>query len=92
MSGFNKINHNGKEIVYIDYRGCKGDDELLEVLAAAQKGIVKENKEYLQLTDFRDTFVSQNYMKKAKEVVKDTPKLAIKRAVIGINSPAKKCS
>jgi len=29
-------------------------------------------------------------MKKAKEVAKDTPKLATKRAIVGINSPSRK--
>lgn len=52
--------------------------------------IIKDNKEYLQLTDITNAFATPSYMKEAKKVAKDTPKLAKKRAIVGIDSPGRK--
>jgi len=90
MPGVSKIPHKGKQILYIDYQGCKSEDEMIEILKEAQQIIIKENKPYLQLTNITNAFATANYMKKAKEVAKDTPKLATKRAIVGINSPGRK--
>ncbi len=90
MPGVSKITHKGKEILYIDYQGCKSEDEMIEILKKAQEIIIRENKPYLQLTNISNAFATPQYMKKAKEVAKDTPKLATKRAIVGINSPSRK--
>jgi hypothetical protein len=37
----------------------------------------------------RNSFATPNYLKAAKEVARETPKLAKKRAVVGIDSPAR---
>jgi len=89
MAGVEKIIHNGTEILYINYRGCRTDDEMITILKVAQSIIIKDNKAYLQLTDLRDTFATPGYMKAVKQVAKETPKLAKKRAVLGIDSPAR---
>ena len=89
MAGVEKIIHKGKEVLYIDYHGTRSDEEMIEVLKTAQEIIIKDNKEYLQLTDLRGSFATPGYMKAAKEVAKETPKLAKKRAVVGVDSPAR---
>lgn len=33
-----------------------------------------------------NAFATPGYMKEAKQIAKDTPKLAVKRAIVGINS------
>lgn len=90
MPGLSKIQHKGKEILFIDYKGCKSVEEMLGILKEAQQTIINDNKEYLQLTDITDAFATPAYMKEAKKVAKDTPKLAKKRAMVGINSPGRK--
>jgi len=90
MAGVSKIQHKGKTILYIDYQGSKSEDEMIEILKQAQEIIIKENRPYLQLTNLNNAFATPQYMKKAKEVAKDTPKLATKRAIVGINSPSRK--
>ena len=90
MPGVNKIKHKGKEILFIDYKGCRSEEEMVEILKQAQKIIIEDNKEYLQLTDLTDAFATPSYMKEAKKVAKDTPKLAKRRAIVGINSPGRK--
>lgn len=89
MAGVDKIIHKSMEILYIDYRGCRTEEEMIKILKEAQSVIIKDNKPYLQLTDLRSTFATPGYMKAAKEVAKETPKLATKRAVLGIDSPAR---
>jgi hypothetical protein len=90
MAGVKKINHKGQEILYIDYKGTRDDDEMISILKEAQTVIKEDNKEYFQLTDLREAFATPKYMKAAKEIAKETPKLAKKRAIIGVSSPGKK--
>lgn len=89
MAGVEKIIHKGKEILYINYQGCKSDQEMIDIMKEAVDIIVKDNKEYLQLTDMTNAFATPGYMKEAKQIAKGTPKLAKKRAIIGINSSAR---
>jgi len=85
-----KINHNDKEILYINYGDCKTEEEMIANLIKAQEMIVTDNKPYLQLTNLQGAYPTFNFMKKAKQVAKDTPKLAQKRAIVGIDSPSRK--
>jgi hypothetical protein len=86
MAGVEKIKHKGKEILYINYNGCKSDQEMVDTMKEAAEIIKKENKEYLQLTDMTNAYATPGYMKEAKKIAKETPKLAKKRAIVGINS------
>ena len=85
-----KIYHNSKEILLIDYSDCKTEEAMIENLLEAQETIIRDNKEYLQLTNLSGSYPTFNYMKKAKEIAKNTPKLARRRAIVGIDSPSRK--
>jgi hypothetical protein len=89
MAGIEKIQYKGKEILYINYQGCRSDEEMIKILKEAQAIIIQDNKVYFQLTDLRNTFATPGYMKAVKEVAKETPRLAKKRAILGIDSPAR---
>jgi len=89
MPGVEKIMYKGKEILYIHYDGCKTDDEMIEIMKQAIEITIKDNKEYLQLTDMTNAFATPGYMKEAKKLAKDAPKLAKKRAIVGVNSTAR---
>jgi hypothetical protein len=90
MPGVSRIRHREKEILFIDYAGCRNDHEMIEILKEAQKIIVTENKEYLQLISVINVFVTPEYMREAKKVAKETPKLASRRAIVGVNSQARR--
>lgn len=90
MAGIEKITHKGKEILYINYQGCKSEQEMIELMKEAAALITKEKKEYLQLTDMTGAFATPGYMKEAKKIAKVTPKLAKKRAIVGIDSPGRR--
>ena len=85
-----KIQYKGKEILCVDYSDCKNEEEMINNLLEAQKIIINDNKEYLQLTNLNGAYPTFNFMSKAKQIAKETPKLARKRAVLGIDSPARK--
>ena len=90
MSGVSKISHQGKEVMYIDYRECKSDEEMIVILKEAQALVIKENKPYLQLTDMRGVSATKVYMDAVKKVAKETPKIALKRAILGVDSVARR--
>ena len=89
MPGVEKIIHKGKEILYINYQGCKSEEEMIQVITRAVEIIIEENKPYLQLTDLTNAYATRGYMKEAKRIAKNAPKIAIKRAIVGIDSPAR---
>jgi hypothetical protein len=89
MAGVEKILHKGTEILYIDYRGLRSEEEMISLLKEAVAIIVTDNKEYLQLTDLTNSYATSGYMKEVKKIAAETPKLAKKRAVVGINSTAR---
>jgi len=89
MAGVSKIMHKGKEIFFVDYKGTNSDDEMIAILRKAQKIIIAENKPYLQLTDISGAYSTKKFTDELKKVGAETPKLAIKRAVVGI-TPMKK--
>ncbi len=89
MAGVTKIMHRGKEILFVDYKGTSGDDEMIAVLRKAQAIVISDNKPYLQLTDITGAYSTKKFTDELKKVGAETPKLAIKRAVVGI-TPMKK--
>ena len=89
MPGVNKIMHKGKEILFVDYNGTADDNEMITILKKAQQIVIHDNKEYLQLVDMTNAHATSKYMTEAKQVAEETPKLATKRAIVGI-TPIKK--
>lgn len=89
MADVSKILHKGKEILLVDYRGCVNEEEMLKIMRKAQQIIIEDNREYLQLVDFRGTIATSIYMNEAKKIAKETPKLATKRAIVGINNKSR---
>ena len=90
MPGVRTVIYKDKEILVIDYNGCATDAEMLKVLYEARETILRENKPYLQLTILENAYVSFSYMNELKRIAKEMPKLAIKRAIVGVNSNARK--
>jgi len=89
MPGVSKIMHKGKELLFVDYNGTADDSEMIAILKKAQQIIINDNKKYLQLVDISNAHATSKYMNEAKQVAKETPNLATKRAIVGI-TPMKK--
>ncbi len=88
MAGHSIINHKGKEILYVDYRGMK-ENEILEEMDKATDFALKENRPMLRLSNMTDVFAVSTVVDKAKESGKRTKHLTIKRAAVGITGAKK---
>ncbi|MCP5499814.1 MAG: hypothetical protein H7A25_07930 [Leptospiraceae bacterium] len=77
------LDHKGKKILFIDMKGAT-DDELIAIVEEQKKIIDEVSKPVLLLNDFTDTYVSKEYMDKAKEYGKKQKPKIKKTALIGI--------
>lgn len=65
------LEHKGKNILYVDYRGQTGAD-LIKTLEAAYKTVTKARGKTLVLDDFTGAVLDSAFMARAKEL--GTPK------------------
>jgi hypothetical protein len=83
------IEVKGKRVMYGDYRGLTKTEDLIAVIQEEAK-LCSENTGVLFLDDFRDSFVTQDFMNIAKElgskVFKDR---TAKAAMLGITGAKK---
>jgi hypothetical protein len=84
MNRVQKIQYQGKEIIYINYGGLS-EDKMIEVLNHAERVILSENKPHLQLTNITDAFATPGFMAAAKVFGKKTQSLTNKSAIVGIS-------
>ena len=73
------IEHKGKKILYVDYRGAQNDADLFEVL---EKDIAFEktlNEKSLLLANFANVFLSYRYMEKVNKSGKEIRRKKIKK-------------
>lgn len=82
MKGLSKINHLGKEIVYLKYEGLT-EPEIIDCLKEAQAVILADNKPYYTLTNFSGAFATKKVMEQAAILGQTTAHLAIKGAIVG---------
>ena len=77
------IEHWGKPILLVDYRGLKGE-ETLDTLEAAAKYIFQSQSKILILVDITDAFMSPEFMVRAKALGKQSQSLIDKQAIVGV--------
>lgn len=90
MPGVKKIIYKEKEILFINYKGCKSDSEMIEILKEVRKIITEDKKEYLQLTDITDAYATPRFLDALMKIAEETPWLAKKRAIVGANTPGRR--
>jgi len=81
------IEHKGKTIIYVSYRGCSKDTEaeFLQTIDDVAKLMMKRGPNQLTLTDVNDCFGSSTIVAKFKEVTVITKALRKKAAVLGVS-------
>jgi hypothetical protein len=84
MDRVQKIQYQGKEILYINYKDLIGDDQMIATLNEAERLILLDNKPHLQLVNFINAFATPGYMAAAKKFGKRTKSLTSKSAIVGI--------
>ena len=88
MPGFSLINHNGKDILYVDYTGMK-KEEVLKTMDEATEFALNENRPLLRLSNMTGVFAVKEVVEKAQESGRVTNHLTIKRAAVGITGAKK---
>ena len=78
------IEYKGKKILYADYRNLKSEDLMLANLDEELKFYEKTNGKILSLNDYRDTYISKEFMNKVTEAGKKFKGIHEKSAILGI--------
>jgi hypothetical protein len=78
------IEYKGKKILFADYRGLKSEDLMLQNLKEEGEFYKSSNSKILSLSDFRDTYISKEFMDKVKQLGKEHKEKTAKSAVLGI--------
>lgn len=81
------INHNGKNIIHVDYSGLsnRNEKEFLNIINEATQFMLKQGKDLLILSDFKDSSGNTNIYDKLKESSAIVKPIRKKSAVIGIS-------
>jgi len=90
MPGVSWIEYKTSKILFIDFKGCKSEKEMLDVLSSAQYMIQESQDGYLQLSDVSSVHATPQFMKILKKTARETPKVASKRAIVGITNHARR--
>ncbi len=86
MPGVSYIQVLGKEILVVDYTGCKSDQMIL-LFDEAKRAILAKGERCRILTDLSNTYVTPNFMRHAEREMLEVKHLIIKNAFIGMNQP-----
>ena len=87
MPGVELIQISGKEIVYVDYSGCK-PNEMIAVFNRAKEIILKkQSNHYLLLANFGHSYITPAFMRHAEKEMLPVRHLIKKNAFIGMTSP-----
>lgn len=79
------IEYQGKDVLYVDHRGAKHEQEMLQLL---HKGVEIEktlDEGSLLLANFENVFLSYNFMEEVKRSGELRSKIMKKTAVVGMS-------
>lgn len=88
MSGFQRINYKGKEIIYIDYRG-QSEDEMLATASSLRDFLHSDPGHHLRLVNITDTPATRKFTSYIRELGKETKDIPVKAAIVGITGAKK---
>ena len=79
------IEHKGRRILYVDYRGAKNEEEMLSVLYKSNEEEKASSEKVTVLANFENTYASSKYMDEVNRLGKEVTKNIVdKTALIGI--------
>jgi len=64
------MDHKGKKILYLDFRGSKTEDELIQVLLEAQQLIVSARGQVLTVSNYEGVSVTTGFLNRLKDLGK----------------------
>ncbi len=83
------IDYKGHKILYADYRGLVSEEKMLENLKAEEEFYRTITTKVLSLNDYRDTYVSNNFINKVTELGKINKDKNLRSAILGISGMKK---
>ncbi|GAB4250574.1 MAG: hypothetical protein Tsb0034_29750 [Ekhidna sp.] len=88
MPQIQKIFHNGKPIIYVDYRG-QSEEEMLETAASLRDYLLNHPEPHLRLVNISDTPATRKFTAYIRELGKETKHIQVKAAIVGITGAKK---
>src|SRR5437879_4213628 len=88
-AGVRGINVYGKDIIWVDYEGCKTSDQMIQVFDDAINFLIKRNESSLVLTNFKDTFITSPFLRHVEHEAPRVAHLIKRRVFVGMNMPKK---
>ncbi len=85
MPGIEKIQVSGKEIISIDFTGCKSE-QMISIFNEA-KVLVSKNENCLVLTNFERTYITASFLHHVEKEILEIKHLIKKDAFIGMSLP-----
>lgn len=86
MPGISYIQVSGKEILMVDYSGCK-TSKMLEIFNEAKEAVLTKGVRCLILTDLSNTYITPDFLRHAEKEILTVKHLIIKNAFIGMSRP-----
>lgn len=78
------IEHNNKEVIYLDWRGIKETEILISELEQYSEKLLADKKQVVTLLDMKDAAIPKELLKLAKELGPVYEKYEDKVAVYGV--------
>lgn len=88
MDRIKKIIHQGKEIILLDYSGCK-TEQMITLINLAKQWIEEKNQPVLVLSIFHKNYVTPEFMRHVEKELKKVEHLIDKNAIIGLSAVQK---
>ena len=88
MPTIQRINHKGKEIIYIDYRGLD-EAKMIELAQSLRSFLEGEPGNHLRLVNISDTPAGRKFTSYIRQLGKDTKHIPVKGAIVGITGAKK---
>ena len=88
MTNIQKIQHKGKEIIYVDYRG-QSEDEMLTTASSLRDFLLTDPGDHLRLVNISDTPATRKFTAYIRELGKETKHIPVKAAIVGITGAKK---
>ncbi|MBS1486626.1 MAG: hypothetical protein JST43_03485 [Bacteroidetes bacterium] len=80
------LNIQGKEIIYIDYTGCK-TEATIEIFEKAKEAVLLQQKDCLLLSNFERTYITPAFMRLAEREMLPLKHLIKKNVFINLSAP-----
>lgn len=88
MAGVQKIQYQGKEIIYVDYRG-QSEEQMLNTATILRQLILEESKPHLRLVNISEAFATPKFTSFIRDLGTEIQHIPARAAVVGIKGAKK---